>query len=424
VHYFKIIIGVNENFEIMHMNVDDAIRFLSKQNIGDILCLGPNKGVRNEILNRLEECYPNKFNKNTVYSKIGDSSRSSNNLDNYAIFTTYDSSKGLERKICVLCEFNKRYWSFRSKVVNTSYDILKNIFCVAASRGKEKIIFVENNIEHLLSKDILLGNFSNNVNFSLFNISTMFDFKYKEDVEECFSQLMIKKINLYDDNEILINNIDGYIDLSPCIGIFQEAVYFNKYYIDEVIKNALINKKVQEKKVLDDRGFIDFNKIINDVEHFYIENYSNKSLEEKILLLTATETGQNRYINQVNIPFVTPEQEQMIKNRLNKLFTKYENVQVECKKDFVNPNTGNRLFEIIGYADVVKDDRVFELKFVNELSHEHFLQCASYIICLNKNEGILWNTRKNEMYGITIPKKIKFLNCITKTITKRQLNDT
>ena len=43
----------------------------------------------------------------------------------------------------------------------------------------------------------------------------------------------------------------------------------------------------------------------------------------------------------------------------------------------------------------VKDNTVYELKFVNELTHEHFLQCACYIIALNLKKGVLWNTRTN-----------------------------
>ena len=41
---------------------------------------------------------------------------------------------------------------------------------------------------------------------------------------------------------------------------------------------------------------------------------------------------------------------------------------------------------------VIKNDIVYELKFVSELTHEHFLQCASYVVALGLEKGILWNT--------------------------------
>ena len=75
----------------------------------------------------------------------------------------------------------------------------------------------------------------------------------------------------------------------------------------------------------------------------------------------------------------------------------------------------------VGYADVIKGRTVYELKFVSELTHEHFLQCACYVVAKKLKKGILWNTRTNDMYEISIPNTNAFLDAITKTITKHQL---
>lgn len=61
------------------------------------------------------------------------------------------------------------------------------------------------------------------------------------------------------------------------------------------------------------------------------------------------------------------------------------------------------------------------MKFVSELTHEHFLQCACYVVAKRLKKGVLWNTRTNDMYEISIPDKDKFLDCVAKTITKHQL---
>ena len=71
-----------------------------------------------------------------------------------------------------------------------------------------------------------------------------------------------------------------------------------------------------------------------------------------------------------------------------------------------------------GFADAVKDDIVYELKFVSELTHEHFLQCASYMVAMQKQKGILWNTRDNTSYEIEVPDRRAFLDAVTKAITK------
>ena len=76
-------------------------RVLSQQEPEDLLCLGLRNGDLSKTLNRLEEEYPTIYNKTTVYASISDSDSmgSTEPKKDSAIFTTYDSSKGLERKI-------------------------------------------------------------------------------------------------------------------------------------------------------------------------------------------------------------------------------------------------------------------------------------------------------------------------------------
>ena len=108
----------------------------------------------------------------------------------------------------------------------------------------------------------------------------------------------------------------------------------------------------------------------------------------------------------------------MICARLGELFSPNDDVQVPCKIDFAEIENGLKSFSATGLADVVKDDTVYELKFVSELTHEHFLQCASYMVALNIDKGVLWNTRDNTAFQITIPDKKAFLNAVAKAITK------
>ena len=72
-------------------------------------------------------------------------------------------------------------------------------------------------------------------------------------------------------------------------------------------------------------------------------------------------------------------------------------------------------------ADVVRDTTVYELKFVSELMHEHFLQCACYMVAMNLPKGILWNTRDNSAYQITVPDRKAFLNAVARAVTKRRV---
>ncbi len=395
----KEIIGVNNNCIVEEMDVESVVNFLAQQKTEDILCLGARTGNLANVLNKLEYLYPHKFNKYTVYATIADnnSDGATKPTETSAIFTTYDSSKGLERKICVVFDFTESYWRVRIDKPQQSYEILRNIFCVAASRGKEHIIFV-NEKEAMLSEETLSSKVSSNVNFSNVAISSMFDFKYKESVERSYSLLQINKKSSNDESEIAIKNHDGLIDISPCIGIYQEAVYFSQYDIDKEIEQYF--------------------SIHPDLKFLYNKRVKNYSLDEKILFLISLDTKQDRYRKQVQTPFVSKEENQQIVKRLKSLLNSNEKVQVPCVIDFSNETNGKVIFSAEGLADVVKDNIVYELKFVSELSHEDFLQCACYMIALKLETGILWNTRKNKIYEIKIPDRNLFMDSVVNTITK------
>lgn len=394
----KKIIGVNKNCIVEDMSINSVVNFLSKQEPSDILCLGQRNGDLSKTLNTLEEKYPDKFNKNTVYASISDRDSRGKTAprDNSAIFTTYDSSKGLERSVCVVFDFTESYWSIRVNNPQVSYEIMRNIFCVAASRGKSHIIFVSKD-EDKLSETTLSSYTESNMKFKRFDISDMFDFKYKEDVEDCFRELTIKHVDLDDNSVISIADTDGLIDLSPCIGTYQEAVFFDNYDIDVAIKMQLL---------------------LMDHLEWYSSKIKRSSLDEKILYLTSLETNQNRYRNQVKAPFVDDDQRNQIIARLKTVFSEDETAQKECCLHFSEKRKGVELFQIIGFADVVKNKTVYELKFVSELMHEHYLQCACYMVALGLKKGILWNTKNNQMYEIKIKNKKAFMDKVINAITK------
>lgn len=400
----KQIKGVNDNCKVEEMTKENVVSFLAEQNPADILCLGARTGIMADTLNTLEEKYAHKFNKKTVYATISDndSMGKTEPKEDSAIFTTYDSSKGLERKICVVFDFTESYWQIRVSKPQQSYIILRNIFCVAASRGKNRIIFVKPD-DAMLSENTLSTFIETNQKFDNLAISEMFEFKYKEDIEKCFSQLKICRLPQIDNSPIDIKSTDDLIDLSPCIGIYQEAVFFGNYQIDADIKLRLLLKP--------------------ELAGLYTKEVRNSSLDEKILFLTSLETRQNRYRTQVITPLVNEEQSELIKSRLKTRLNIDENAQVECQIDFSNEEKGNVRFSAKGFADVVKDDIVYELKFVSQLTHEHFLQCAVYMIAMNLGKGILWNTRDNTLYEIEVPDRKKFMDAVTKAVTKGMIEN-
>ena len=90
---------------------------------------------------------------------------------------------------------------------------------------------------------------------------------------------------------------------------------------------------------------------------------------------------------------------------------------------FIDGN--ENVYDIVGRPDVIKNNTVYELKFVEELSHEHFLQCACYMVAFGLNKGIVWNIRTNEQYSVVIPdrRNVHASSTAKRQITKGRVKD-
>lgn len=185
-----------------------------------------------------------------------------------------------------------------------------------------------------------------NEKFDDLDISEMFDFKYKEDVERCFSLLKTNKLEQTERSIINVKSTDGLIDLSPCIGIYQEAVFFDNYQIDAAIKlKVLLNPKLK---------------------HLYTKEVQESSLDQKILFLVSLETKQKRYRTQVITPFVNEEQRALIIERLKTRLNQAEKAQVKCRIDFWGRENGEVKFSARGFADAETKKEIDSVYYIIE----------------------------------------------------------
>lgn len=392
----KTINGVNPNCDVSTMTMNEALTFLSEQDPKDVMCLGSRTGSMSSALNWLERDYPEKFNKHTVFASISNDNRGAVAPGpKTAIFTTFDSSKGMERKTCVIFDWDASYWSIRLRKPQQKYEILRNIFLVAASRGKNRIIFVDRN-KGILDDDTLMTPPESQMMFMDCSIHDLFAFKYREDVEDAYKLLKIKQLPSIDNNHdiIEIRHQDGLIDLSPCIGIYQLAYYFNGYDIDREI-DLLYSQKYNDGMTSYQRAW---------------------PIDKKILLLTSLLTNQWRYLNQVATPFVTKADRKALSSRMDTRLNPDVETQRLVEVDF--SRHGRQLFTAAGYADAIVDDTVYNLQYTSAMQHEHFLECACYMIGLGLDKGVVWNTRDNILYQIAIPERDSFMNAVTRCATK------
>ena len=418
--WHKQIKGANENCSYEKMSLEKAVEFLSNKNIEDILVLGGNKGQRAKIQNILEERYPDKFNKNTLYSSISDVDNNSVvSFDDVAYFITYDKCKGMERKYCVICDFTEWYWESRIKYSDSEFEQLRNLFMVAASRGSEKNIFVEGwgNSKFISKEYIESFKFIDGMIEKEFFPSDMFSFKYAEDIDELYNMLDITRVPVDDTSEIKAIHNDGLIDLSPVVGRYQEVIFFNKYDIDKEL-----GIEIGLHAPLEIRNSKELPKYVESEKKRFGLDDKDCSLTKKLRVLAALDTGQIRYCTQVDVENVLDDSNRnKLVNRLGTFLDKSDSVQIGCGKRFDLSN-GEQI-RIKGYCDCARADVVYELKFVSDLSKEHFLQCALYIILGRYDFGRLWNTRNNEMYNVYLNEDIKelFLLKALETATKGKI---
>lgn len=407
----KTIVGMNPDCQQRRMDLSRTALLLSQFEPQDILVLGSNMswGNRVKLQNMLESRWPEKFNKQTVYSSITDRDGERRGLDTSecAVFTTFDSAKGMERNVCVICDFTYKYLDARMKH-QTSRDVLKNLFLVAASRGKfMNIMLADSDREVLDMKRIGQISGQPDIDMRLNYVSELFDFKRKEAVDRCLALVDIEQISPAG-NEIAVTPCSGQIDLSPCAGIYAQAVFFRDYDIDGLVRTTWAEQA----------GRGDVVKLPG-----YKQDWS---LWRKVLYLVAMQTGQERYFKQVREPYMTDEASAFLCNRLGERLHELDATELGCTCMFrptwdvaSNRRMGDKLFR--GRMDVVKDGTPWELKFVGELKAEHVLQTAMYSVCCGSEDGVLWNLRTDELLDITVPDKAAFLEAVLSCVTNGRL---
>lgn len=394
------IVGTNADAEVRWVSEDEAFDAAAACEPRDLLVLGKKSGDGiMDLLNQLEATMPGKFNKYTIWAKIMDHDGGATQpTPECAVFTTYDGSKGMERDTCIVFDFTKGYWDQRLYPETADPEIVRNIFLVAASRGKRRILFVDPGTgrrgEPLDFAAIGSAPGKQRTRKRLFDISSMLDFKFAEDVDACFEMLEVRKLDPPGE-PVRIGLSDGMIDLSPCVGIWAEASYFSGYDIDKAVARS---RKVHDGSVLSNR------------------DVTGWGGEELILYDVALETGQARYVSQVSGGWVPPEAGREIHARLARYLPEDALVQVPC--GIAMQADGYGPMELDGVCDVFYDRAIWELKFTAALTAVHAVQLGGYLLASDVLSGMLYNIRTGERWEVRIRDRDEFATRLAVAATK------
>ena len=397
----KTIIGVNDACRVRTMSDDEAKVYASKLKPSEILVLGSNAGERAVLQNYLEKMHSDVFNYNTIWSKLSDSdSTVTSPRPDCAIFTTYDGCKGMERDVCFVYDWKVNYWENRLSKSEARYEIIRNIFCVAASRGKREIIFVDGRRKSkMLTESVLSVNSTGKDDFSDMQMSVMFDFKFIEDVEDAYHMLSIEEKAPISD-VISAPLSYGLVDLSRCIGIYAKCCYFPDYDIDTDIWIWQCEP---------------------GRESMYVSKDSREvwSLFQKIQYLCMLETMQRRYYTSVPSSIVSQECEDKIISRFSDVLP--DNVPLQEMFCLSLYDGCEFCFVAKGICDAVYDGELWLMKFVEEISHVHCLHMAMLLLSSGYKYGNVVNIRTGQHLRISIPDPRLFMKKAVYAATKGRL---
>lgn len=370
----------------------------------DIFILAPSiKSVKSpvrQLENKIKREMPNVM----VYVPTNDDEKLDEELlEGKIIFSTFHQTKGLERKVVIIFNFDNSYFEFYKKDANPC--ICSNELYVATTRGIEHLtLFHHYNNEYLHFIDKLniqiYCHFEDTEmyiepnNKSLKNIDTSITdiIKYlpQNIIDECFNQLdiitshthKISKINI----PLKISNEETTESVSEITGIALPSMFELKIKNKMSIFELLVKKNF-EKNVLNNENngcLIQLHNKLKEKTHNLNDiDIKNVSSQELLYISNCWNTYKNGYLFKIyqitNYEWLEEKNLTECINRLNELNISANSLfeyRLETENEIELLNR-----KLIGFIDCIDKENniVYEFKCVQKLEKEHYLQLALYM---------------------------------------------
>lgn len=389
----------------------------------DIFILAPSiKSVKSPV-RQLENKIKREMPHVMVYVPTNDDEKLDKELlEGKIIFSTFHQTKGLERKVVIIFNFDNSYFKFYKKEANPC--ICSNELYVATTRGIEQLTlfhhyrneylrFIDKTIihEYCYFEDIEIIETNNDK--SLKNIATSITdiIKYlpQNIMDECFNQLdiitshthKISKINI----PLKINNEETTESVSEITGIAIPSMFELKIKNKMSIFELLV-KKDFEKNVINNGCLIQLHNKPKQKKHNINDiNIENISSQELLYISNCWNTFKNGYLFKI---YQITNYEWLEETKLDECINRLTELNVSVNSLFeYKLETENEIEllnrKLIGFIDCIdiENNIVYEFKCVQKLKKEHYLQLALYMY----------------MYELD---KIKYINHITDEFNKNK----
>lgn len=346
------------------------------------------------------------------------------------VFSTFHQVKGLERKVVIVFCFDMSYFDFYAKdVPMPDRTSIPNTLYVAITRARERlsIIHSEDNeylpflmrdkisnycnleVEHSrLDFKTKQSNKNNNNYEHLQSVVQLLKYVPVDVLDNCIKYLKITEIQKPKkllDIPLKTYQVKNGLCESVCditgtaIPCYFEYNVFGKVTIFE----NMMNKRLTDPVIGCGKCLLSDNDSTPSYDETFYQDIAHldenccRSLLTMANQYIASETGYEFKINQITqYDWLKPDVLHKAISRLNKVFTEdtRQNLIFELPVE-----VKFQKYNIHGQLDIydTKTHNIYELKVVNELSHEHFLQVALYgWLCQQSN----WDS--NNMYVINI----------------------
>ena len=417
----------SEPFKILKTYLDAGYK------ADDIFILAPsvssNKGE--SMITKLENRIKKKLENIKVYvSNSDDEKLDSDVIKNKIVFTTFHQSKGMERKVVILFNFDNSFfkWYFRTKNPN----ICPNELYVGATRASEHIVFLHhyredylpflntNRLKTFANVSICSGlktydgNFNNDIDRRMDGktetIQNLTKHLSSDTIILCRNLLTVKCLRSSGEFikiDTKVENNEQFESVSDITGTAIPLYYELVKKKDMGIRTNLKAMKMQFLKEYEGLAYAE--KVINN-------RFKITCIADLLVLATlwlAYKSGFDYKIYQI------PKYDWLDRKNLNRCIERINSLNISIHAQFEKNITHieNSKFmhkNLEGYIDCVDGNNVYEFKCVDKLLDEHFIQLSLYMyIHSAKNVGckyFLYNILDDELHQVECDKeKLKMI---------------
>lgn len=325
-----------------------------------------------------------------VFVPIGDDVKLDQDiLDNKLVFSTFHQSKGLERKVVIVLNFDDSYFTYYKKDKN-SYECPNELY-VATTRAIERLTLfhhyendylnficndkIQEYCDFIIHKPIQISiqnsNKTEKSKQTPIGVCDLIKHLPQEILYKCYKYLeidIIQKIGNKIDIDIKTKQNDLYEECSEITGIAIPS--FLEYTLTGNIE--IFNKICNDEELINH-----YNK--NNGINFQDINLLDLTPENLLQIANCWNCYKTKFLFKIyqikNYNWLSYENLLLCIDRLKRFnFTK--NAKFECKTECNHKLLKNK--NILGYIDCIFEDNIYEFKCVAKLNMEHYIQVALY----------------------------------------------